>query len=599
MAVVGFCLHGLGGSEWRERWDDAGGSPRGGTSADRMILPDPLGRGDAAHGTFDPMPDILLTTINARHQHASLGLRCLLANLGPLAQRAGLLEFVSGARTENLVERILERSPRIVGIGVYIWNVDETTRLVAQLKCVAPEVRVIVGGPEVSHETDRQRICALADHVVTGPGELAFARLCHQLLEGPRPLSKVIAGQAPPASLELPYGHYDERDLRERFVYVEASRGCPFRCEFCLSSLDRTAEPFDLDRFLEAMAMLHARGARVFKFVDRTFNLKVANSLRILEFFLERLERAPSDPVFAHFELVPDHLPPRLRDAIRRFPPGTLQFEIGIQTWNPEVQALISRRQDDAQAEDNLRWLAGHTHAHLHVDLIAGLPGEDLASFGAGFDRLHALGPHEIQVGILKRLRGAPISRHTEAFGLRFNPDPPYNVLATDRIGFPDMQRVARFARYWDLFANSGRFQRTLALLLRDRPFDRFMAFSDWLFANTDATHRLALERQYDLLHTWILGTPRKETDPGRGTAGESAAAAGRDPVASAAMPAGIAAAAARDALAEDYVASGARGRPAFLSKGTAPARVPVRTTPRRQARHMTGNDAPEPRAIE
>jgi len=141
------------------------------------------------------MPDILLTTINARHQHASLGLRCLLANLGPLAARAGMLEFVSGARTETLVERILAQSPRIVGIGVYIWNVEEATRLVAQLKCVAPGIRVVLGGPEVSHEIDRQRICALAYHVVTGPGETAFSQLCRQVLDhcAPHRLCRSVA----------------------------------------------------------------------------------------------------------------------------------------------------------------------------------------------------------------------------------------------------------------------------------------------------------------------------------------------------------------------------------------------------------------------
>lgn len=561
------------------------------------------------------MPDILLTTINARYQHASLGLRCLLANLGPLAGRAELLEFVSGARTENLVERILARQPRIVGLGVYIWNVEECTRLVAQLRRVAPGIVIVLGGPEVSHEIDEQRICQLADHVVTGPGEVAFAELCDRILNGPRPLQepggsivpvyaprgtgrglsgpggaspelplrpalaslprgmvlaqpglrgappKAIPGGAPaPDSLALPYALYDDEDIRNRFVYVEASRGCPFRCEFCLSSLDRTAEAFDLDRFLGEMAALHARGARVFKFVDRTFNLKIATSLRILEFFLERLEQAPDDPVFAHFELVPDHLPERLRDTIRRFPPGTLQFEIGIQTWNHEVQALISRRQDNEKAERNLAWLVAETHAHLHVDLIAGLPGEDLASFGAGFDRLVALAPHEIQLGILKRLRGAPIARHTEAFGMVWNPDPPYNVLATDRIPFADLQRVSRFARYWDLFANSGRFRRTLPLMLGDRPFDRFMAFSDWLFERTDATHRLALERQYELALVWLTGGGRP---PMENVANLEAAILG------------------------DYRDSGARGRPAFLTKGQGGTPRAATATPKRQSRHL------------
>src|SRR5690606_21740059 len=155
-------------------------------------------------------------------------------------------------------------------------------------------------------------------------------------------------------------------------------------------------------------------------------------------------------------------------------------------------------------AEANLRWLREHTTAHLHVDLIAGLPGETVEQFAQGFDRLVALRPQEIQFGILKRLRGAPIARHTEAFGLRFSPDPPYQVLATDAIDFASFQRLTRFARYWDLIANSGRFVRSLPLLLGDAPFARFLAFSDWLYAQTGKTHALAQERLVHLLHEYL-----------------------------------------------------------------------------------------------
>ncbi len=229
-------------------------------------------------------------------------------------------------------------------------------------------------------------------------------------------LTRVHAGEQPPlAELASPYAEYSDDDLRHRHVYVEASRGCPFKCEFCLSALDRTAWPFPLDRFLRELEALWRRGARRYKFVDRTFNLRVETSAAILDFFLQRIEAAPDDPPFLHFELIPDHLPTALRGRLARFPAGTLQLEIGIQTFNVEVQALISRRQKNDEAEANLRWLRAETRAHLHVDLIAGLPGEDLASFAAGFDRLVALRPHEIQLGVLKRLRGAPIARHSES----------------------------------------------------------------------------------------------------------------------------------------------------------------------------------------
>ena len=457
---------------------------------------------------------ILLSTLNARYAHASLGLRYLLANMGELQAQTRLEEFVIGTRPADIVEKLLAGSPRIVGFGVYIWNVEETTKVVALMKRLAPQVTVVLGGPEVSHEHGEQDIVRLADYLVTGWGDVTFPSLCRSILHGPKPLMKVHAGAQPPlAELQLPYHLYDAADIAHRTLYVEASRGCPFKCEFCLSSLDKTAWPFELERFLAELESLHQRGARLFKFVDRTFNLNVKASLRILQFFLDKLEAHPEDPVYAHFEVVPDHLPATLKESIARFPPGSLQFEIGIQSFNPQVQGLVSRRQDNDKAADNIRWLRQHSHAHLHVDLIAGLPGEDLDSFAAGFNRLVELDPHEIQFGILKRLRGTPIIRHTEEFGMVYDPQPPYQILANKLIDFATMQRLVRFARYWDLVANSGRFGRTLKLILADAPFERFMAFSDWLYSVTDATHRIALDRLAGLVGRWLQmqGLPEEE----------------------------------------------------------------------------------------
>jgi radical SAM superfamily enzyme YgiQ (UPF0313 family) len=512
------------------------------------------------------MADILLSTLNARYSHASLGLRYLRANLGELHGRSEIAEFVIGQKTEEIVEKILAQRPRIVGLGIYIWNVEESTRLVAQLKTVAPELIVVLGGPEVSYEVGEQRICALADYVITGWGDVTFAEVAGQLLHGETPHARVIPGrQADLKELVLPYDEYTDEDVRQRHLYVEASRGCPFKCEFCLSSLDKTAWPFELQRFMDALERLYARGARQFKFVDRTFNLKVDVSLAILEFFLAKIEAAPDDPPFAHFELIPDHLPERLKAAIAKFPPGTLQFEIGIQTFDPGVQTRISRRQNDDKAAANLRWLREDSRAHLHVDLIAGLPGEDVESFARGFDRLVALAPHEIQFGILTRLRGAPIARHAAAHDLRFNPDPPYNILSTDVIDFAQMQRLSRFARYWDIIANSGRYPRTLPLLLGEAPFHRFMAFSDWLYARTGQTHAIAHERMVHLLQTFMT------TDAG--------------------LPADLV----DRALIDDYRGQGGRSRLAFEAPDAElPAPMPKRrqATPARQARHLAGTAA-------
>ena len=263
--------------------------------------------------------------------------------------------------------------------------------------------------------------------------------------------------------------------------------------------------------------------------------------------------------MFAHFELVPDHLPDALKEAISQFPAGALQFEIGIQSFNPEVQALVSRKQDNQKAAANIAWLSQHSHAHLHVDLIAGLPGEDVASFARGFDHLYRLQADEIQFGILKRLRGTPIIRHTEPFQLAFDPYPPYTILATDRISFSEMQGLVRFARYWDLVANSGRFRNTLPQLLGDAPFDNFMRLSNWLYQTTDATHRIALDRLAGLVTRWLEleGMPREQ---------------------------------AVRLVGSDYagrVASSEKNSPAAQKIAQANEGSPVANLPQRQARHL------------
>ncbi len=490
-------------------------------------------------------PSVVLCTLNAKYIHASLGLRYLLANMGPLRPRTVLREFTIARQTSDMADELLLAlgAPgalvQVIGFGVYIWNVAQTCALVRLLRRLRPGLKIVLGGPEVSHELEGQEIVALADHVVTGWGDISFPRLCQALLQGPQPLMKVIAGEQPPlAQIILPYAEYTATDLAHRVVYVEASRGCPFKCEFCLSSLDKTAWAFDLDRLLDALAALHARGARNFKFVDRTFNLKIDASLRILQFFLDRLPaQAPAggaSSLFAHFEVIPDHLPQRLKDMIARFPAGVLQFEVGIQSFNPEVQRRIARRQDNEQTEENLRWLVRNARAHLHADLIFGLPGESLPSFALGFDRLYALRPHEIQLGMLKRLRGTPIARHSVEHGMVFDPAPPYTVRETAVVSASDVRRFTRLARYWDLLANSGRFKLSLRLLLEPRPlplqqpgagrsceapsgwsvFGRFLQFSDWLWATTGSTNRLTPEVLVDQLFTYLsteVGIPPED----------------------------------------------------------------------------------------
>lgn len=448
------------------------------------------------------MPDIVLTTLNAKYIHSAFGLRYLMANLGPLRQRARIMEFDINQRPADVLEAIVGQNPRIVGVGVYIWNASQSTQLVADLKRLHPDVTVVLGGPEVSYETDQQEITRIADYVVTEEADLTFAELCGRLLSGERPVQKIIRSRLPKFDeLVLPYDLYDDDDVAHRIIYVEASRGCPFACEFCLSSLDIPVRNAPLEPFLAAMQRLLDRCVKHFKFVDRTFNLNIALGQAILRFFLQRYRPG----LFLHFEMIPDRFPETLRDLVRQFPPGSLQFEVGIQTFNEDVAKLISRRQNNAKVEENLRFLRRETGVHVHADLIAGLPGESIESFARGFDRLVALGPQEIQFGILKRLRGTPIARHDKEWEMVYSPNPPYEVMRTKLIDSSTMQRLKRFARYWDLVANSGNFVETTPLIWgNESPFWRFLDFADWLYECEGRTHSIALTRLVELVFQFL-----------------------------------------------------------------------------------------------
>jgi radical SAM superfamily enzyme YgiQ (UPF0313 family) len=505
------------------------------------------------------MTDIVIATFNAKYIHPAFGLRCILANLGPLKECATLVEFDLREPPGRAAERILAAKPRVVGIGTYIWNLLLVRQLVVAIRAADPSVCIVLGGPEAGYATDDEPAVVAADYVIAGEGEDAFRELCEVLLstsaQGPTsasvlgtervsvpssgivtdsapsifslrgaermnvPVSGVrhttvtdgtVSGSAPGrsdsdcsfvkridaappdlANLTFPYDLYTDDDIAHRLIYVEATRGCPFRCEYCLSSRDRGVRRFPMPYFLAAMDRLLARGARRFKFVDRSFNSNGRISLDILDFFLDRIRPG----LLLHFELVPDCLPPDFIERFRRFPPGVLHFEVGIQSFSPTVNRRIGRVQNNRMAESCLRRLRRETVALIHADLIVGLPGEDMESFGKGFDRLLRLQPHEIQVNPLKRLHGTTIDRHSKRWGMVFSPNPPYEVLETRSIPRGDMERLHRFARYFGMFHNSGNFARSLPRLLArgKSQFAIFMQFSDWLFARFGRAHAIPL----------------------------------------------------------------------------------------------------------
>lgn len=463
--------------------------------------------------------DILLVTLNSTYQHCAFGLRYLYANLGEeLQPRAQILEWTIHASPRNVVEKILSHDPKIVGFGVYIWNTTETFQVVSILKRVAPHVTVVLGGPEVSYETEKQAICQAADYVIKGEADFLFREFCENLLlHNKRPEQKFFGGPLPEiAKIQSPYGFYSDDDIKNRIVYVEVSRGCPYKCEYCLSSLDKLVRSFDLDQFLADMDRLIQRGLRQFKFVDRTFNLSIQTSSRILQFFLDRIHLN----LFLHFEMVPDRLPAELKELITKFPAGTLQFEVGIQTWNPEVAKNVSRRNDYVKVRDNFQFLSLESGVHTHADLIVGLPGETVKSFGVGFDQLASCGPHEIQVGILKRLKGTPIVRHDREFEMVYQEHPPFQILRNKDISYSEMQQMNRFAKFWDMIANSGNFVNTTAWIRNQAAnrddksfFWEFYELSEFMSRRFAETHSIALQNLLEALWTYLVEHKEQDRD--------------------------------------------------------------------------------------
>lgn len=424
------------------------------------------------------MSRVVLTTLNARYSHTSIALRYLYANLHEIKPDATIVEFAIKEENELIAQSLLELKPEIIGIGVYIWNASKIEQLLTILKDKAPEVIIILGGPEVSYAPYRINIDK-ADYIIQGEGEDAFYNLCKRLLNKEKP--KELIYKSTPLDVKnilLPYDYYNDEDIANRHIYVEASRGCPFRCEFCLSSIDKRVRYFDEDKFLESLERLWSRGARNFRFIDRTFNLNIEYANRLLDFFILK-----ESPCFVHFEVIPEVFPESLRSRLMQFPPTSLQLEIGIQTLDKTVAKNISRPLNFRKIVENITFLQTDTKAHLHLDLIVGLPGESLEQFGRNLDTLVSLSSAEIQIGILKKLSGTRINRHDEEYSMVYSHIPPYDIISNNLLNVETIEEMKRFARYWDLCYNSGNFTHTVKLIWEEGSvFDNFRAFSKWLY---------------------------------------------------------------------------------------------------------------------
>ncbi len=417
---------------------------------------------------------ILLSTLHSKYIHASLALPYLQAYCQDLAEFQ-IREFTVNEPKESVLAQIVELGVDVVCFSVYIWNRLETLNLAHCLKLIRPELRIVLGGPEVSFETRDFFVQYPVDVLIRGEGERPLRHLLQCWLEGRAP--KGIAGvqcasdQSPPAMDRLE--NLDEIpspfaaglvDLKRGLVYYESSRGCPYSCSFCMSALDEKVRSFSMARIKSDLAILIANEVPLIKFVDRTFNYDRTRTLEILR-FLVATNRASR----FHLEIGAHLLDSEILDFLDTVAEDLFQFEIGVQSTLPETLERVHRKATFSALRENVERLVRAGRVHQHLDLIAGLPGENLDSFYTSLDRVLEIRPDHLQIEPVKLLPGAPLRQQASQWGIIFDPQPPYTILKSTHLGYSELEQLRGVGRLLDLFYNSGRYRNLLPWL-----FDQF-----------------------------------------------------------------------------------------------------------------------------
>ncbi len=407
----------------------------------------------------------LLTTLHSKYIHPSLALPCLAVFCGQECGEIQIEEFTIHQPKENILAAILSQEPDVVCFSVYIWNRQLTLELISVLKVAAPFLRVVLGGPEVSFEEASFFRSCPADAIICGEGEVPLKALLHawQLAEDP-PESKGLqlpgmgfcdAGRASLEDLDLLPSPFNAGlvDLQRGYVYYESSRGCPYNCSFCMSALDDKVRSFSMERIYQDLGLLMREQVAQIKFVDRTFNYHAKRSRKIIRYILENNRSSRF-----HFEIGADLLDEPTLALLETVPPGMFQFEVGVQTTNNKTLGQIERQTSLDKLENNVRRLLRAGNIHLHLDLIAGLPGETFDDFFVSLRQVLNLEPQHLQIELVKLLPGAPLRFQAEDLGLEFDPFPPYTVLRTSDLKFRELEVLRGIGRLLDLLNNSGRF---------------------------------------------------------------------------------------------------------------------------------------------
>lgn len=396
----------------------------------------------------------LLVGINSKYIHTSLGIRCVAEYAKSKGYAVDILEESINTPILQVLDKLMAEDWDVYGFSMHIWSRTYVERLVALLRRVKPKVKVVLGGPEV---TQVQHQSELYDYLIDGEGEEKFCEYLTSL----NPSSVTLH----PSSVEypLPYPDIDEVKAQHKIFYYEASRGCPFRCSYCLSSVDHRVRQKPLQVVLDDLHKFISADVPLVKFVDRTFNLDEKFYLAIMR----ELAAADCHTTF-HFEIKADLLSEEVLQFLATVPKGRFQFEVGIQSTHADTLTAINRSNDWAKLRENCQRIISYGNIHLHTDLIAGLPYEGLQQWRQSFNDVYAIGAPMLQLGFLKVLPGTEMAKRAEEYDLVYMPEPPYEVLATKWLSYDELKFLRKFDKIFDVVHNGGHFPNYLAALIQE-----------------------------------------------------------------------------------------------------------------------------------
>ncbi len=444
------------------------------------------------------MNKILLLGINARYSHSNPALFYLKSCIKDLDFRTIITEFTIGESADKIISELKNIKPDLLAISVYIWNSFLVKEILANIKLFLPELKIVLGGPEVSYNSG-EWISEFdeIDYIITGGGEAAFREL---VISGVNVERKVITGCNPHFSqIRFPYSDEDMKSLKGRYVYYESSRGCPFNCSYCLSSVkSQNVEFRNIDQVIEELNFFVRYNLPLVKFVDRTFNLKKEHYIPVWEHIVKKL--SGSRACF-HFEIFPELLDNDDLDFLSGVPSGLFQFEMGIQSTKEQTLNEIHRASSWVKAKNNIKKLVEFGNIHLHTDLIVGLPYETAAEYGESFNKVYSLGAEHFQGGFLKVLPGTEMYRKSGEYGIVYNHLPPYEIIGNRWITPEEMERLKLVSEIVDLLHNAGKFNLTEKFMvsLYGDPFSFYNKMAGYFKREDDGSHR-KWERQCEIL---------------------------------------------------------------------------------------------------